>query len=78
VTDAETPYPAVDQVIGEMEGGAHYLHIGAALEMDGTAPARQEVREHLRARLPLLPPLSGCEDHLDDHVRELTVPSCRA
>ncbi|MFF5106749.1 wax ester/triacylglycerol synthase domain-containing protein [Streptomyces sp. NPDC000134] len=75
MTDAETPYPAVDQVIGEMEGGAHYLHIGAALEMDGAAPARQEVREHLRARLPLLPPLSGCEDHLDDHVRELTVPT---
>jgi hypothetical protein len=71
VPDAEALYPAVDQMIGEMDGDSHYLHIGAVLEMDGVPPALDEVREHLRARLPLLPPLSGCEDHLDAHVREL-------
>ncbi|GHE93637.1 hypothetical protein GCM10018772_16780 [Streptomyces fumanus] len=74
MADDEALYPAVDRAIGAMTGDAHYLHIGAALEMDGPAPAREEVREHLRARLPLLPPLTGCEDHLDAHVRELAVP----
>jgi len=36
------------------------------------------VLEHVRRRLPLLPPLAGCGDHLADHVRELPVPGCRS
>ncbi|WP_030888580.1 wax ester/triacylglycerol synthase domain-containing protein [Streptomyces sp. NRRL S-1868] len=68
-------FPAVDRVILDMEddGAGHYLYIGAALEMDGPAPALDAVRAHVRERLALLPPFYG-ELDVPGQVRELTVP----
>ncbi|CCA56737.1 MULTISPECIES: wax ester/triacylglycerol synthase domain-containing protein [Streptomyces] len=70
------PYPALDETIRGMEESAHYLHIGAVMEMEGAPPRIDAVLDHVQRRLPLLPPLVGCRDHLASHVRELAVPGC--
>ncbi|MFB7515474.1 hypothetical protein [Streptomyces sp. NPDC056144] len=78
MTGAAVAYPALDRTIREMEESVHYLHIGAAMEMQGPPPGVETVLDHVRRRLPLLPPLVGCADHLADHVRRLPVPGCRS
>lgn len=78
MTDATVSYPALDQAIGGMEEAAHYLHIGAVMEMRGAPPRIDAVLDHVQRRLPLLPPLAGCRDHLASHVCELPVPGCRS
>ncbi|MFE3072536.1 hypothetical protein [Streptomyces sp. NPDC059247] len=78
MSEAAATYPAVDRTIREMEEVVHYLHIGAAVEMPGAPPGIDTVLDQVRRRLPLLPPLADCGDHLADHVRELSVPGCRS
>jgi len=73
-----TACPGLDRVIRGMDESAHYLHIGTAMEMQGPPPGIDAVLDQVRRRLPLLPPLSGCGDHLADHVREVSVPGCRS
>ncbi|MFF4368278.1 hypothetical protein [Streptomyces sp. NPDC001594] len=66
-------YPALDQIIWEMErtGSGHYLHIGAALEFEGPPPRLDAVREHVLRRTAGLPQAAdgGCDP--GDRVREL-------
>ncbi|MGE7386506.1 hypothetical protein ACQKM2_13620 [Streptomyces sp. NPDC004126] len=66
-------YPAVDQVIWEMErtGSGHYLHIGAALEFEGPPPRLDAVREHVLRRSAGLPQAADGGTALRDRVREL-------
>ncbi|MFI8511273.1 hypothetical protein ACIGHB_09065 [Streptomyces sp. NPDC085460] len=71
-------YPALDRTIRAMDESVHYLHIGAVMEMGGVPPRADAVLDHVRRRLPLLPPLADCHDHLASHVRELPVPGCRS
>ncbi|MEU1536179.1 wax ester/triacylglycerol synthase domain-containing protein [Streptomyces fagopyri] len=78
MADADIAYPALDQVIRGIRGHAQHLDIGFVLEMESPAAGAGAVLDHLRRRLPLLPPLAGCADHLADHVRELAVPGCRS
>ncbi|MDT0316916.1 wax ester/triacylglycerol synthase domain-containing protein [Streptomyces millisiae] len=70
---ARPAFPALDRHLRRMahDGSGHFLLSGLVLELAGPPPTIDELRAHVRERLPLLPTPSDAP--VERHVRELRV-----